>query len=1237
MAQQNVLLRAKGLYTFPQRLQSVPSGSLLIADNVVINRDEIVESRRGFKVYGTEMESSDPDGTIAKQLLNYKNRIIRHFDNGYIQQLQVDSDGLGTFTSFDIVLTAQITNLATGVGGIVSTSTLFVGMLVTGTGIPDNTTISQILNNNTIIISQAATATDAAASLTFTYKVNEVVSGLRLKSIEQNGNLYFTTSEGIKKISAASAATLASSVITNAGGIKALDIKADINDTLGFLSPDSVVGYRAVWGIKDNNSNLILGAPSERVIVNNTDSTDSKTVDVRITIPREVTTAHFYQLYRTAVFSTVLSFSFSGDTTNTSTTISNIADTSSLSSGMEIIGTGIPSNTFITSISSASTIEISNAATATNTGVSLTINQDLDQDPGDEQRLVYEANPTLTDLTNGYIIVNDITPDSFRGADLYTNQNTGEGILQANDIPPLAQDITEFKGYTFYANTQTRQRLDLSLLSISELKPFLSGGVTTNSMANPTVITSVNHGLVTGRTILITGSNSTPTIDGSRVVTVIDEDTFSVPVNVTVAGTSGIWSTTDSSLLTITDGTTSNAYSFGELTLSVDTHTNTTIDNISNTALLTAGLSLSGNDIDDGTVIVSIDSGTSITVSKPTLATTSGSRVTFAREDESQKMIALSQLSTPSQQVDETSRSLIRIVNSQDSEIVNVFYLSGVNDIPGTFLFEARVLNQIAFYLTVEDADTTGISFSPALPESGQAVISTNERAPNRIYYSKYQQPEAVPLLNYIDVGPKDKEIKRIVSLRDSLFILKEEGIYRLSGSTTPFQIFPFDFSTHIEAPDSAVVLNNLIYMFSDQGIATISDTGVSVISRPIEDQLIKLLSPNYTNFDSATFGVSYESDRAYYLFTVTATDDDFATQCFRFNTFTNTFTRLLLDKNCGIINVNDNKLYLGPTDISYLEQERKNFNRTDLADREYTRTIGLDAITDGTTIQLSSVGNISSGDVATQVQSLTIKQFNRLLTKLDNDPILLSSGNYFSTLESTTGDDLSDKLDDLINKLAVDASRVAQPTALPSSDYTNLLPTGASFLNQQSQFNDIIDLLNTDEGIGYKNYIESSGTTTYEFLIEEVSTEDSSITISYEYPLIQGSITIYNHIENEIQYVPQWLTDVSMTKQVSEGTYIFEDSAFTKATVSYSSDLSADFEDLEIAASGPGLYGNMTYGEGVYGGGGNGVPFRTLIPRDKQRCRYLNLKFRHSIAREIYYLYGISLNFNITSSKGWR
>lgn len=68
--------------------------------------------------------------------------------------------------------------------------------------------------------------------------------------------------------------------------------------------------------------------------------------------------------------------------------------------------------------------------------------------------------------------------------------------------------------------------------------------IASNTLANPTVVTSYSHGLQTGDTISIAGSNSTPTIDGARVVTVIDQNTFSVPVNVTGAGTAGYYSRT---------------------------------------------------------------------------------------------------------------------------------------------------------------------------------------------------------------------------------------------------------------------------------------------------------------------------------------------------------------------------------------------------------------------------------------------------------------------------------------------------------------------------------------------------------------------------------------------------------------------------------------------------------------------------------------------------------------------
>lgn len=68
-----------------------------------------------------------------------------------------------------------------------------------------------------------------------------------------------------------------------------------------------------------------------------------------------------------------------------------------------------------------------------------------------------------------------------------------------------------------------------------------SGGAITNTLANPTVVTSTDHGLVTGERILVSGSNSTPALVGPYIVTVTGVNTFTVPVNVTVAGTAGTW------------------------------------------------------------------------------------------------------------------------------------------------------------------------------------------------------------------------------------------------------------------------------------------------------------------------------------------------------------------------------------------------------------------------------------------------------------------------------------------------------------------------------------------------------------------------------------------------------------------------------------------------------------------------------------------------------------------------
>ena len=195
-----VILKASGLQTSPNEL-SREDGALIEASNVIIKRDNIVEQRRGFDLYGSPLPDSSQR---VKQLTSYRNRILRHYSN----KLQFDSNGIGTFYDFS-------------------------------------------------------------------GDYSETEAGLRMKFVESNGNLYFTTSNGIKKISARTSNdfTTANGYVVNAGAIKAVDLTGKViyvpNSQSAWMPQDSVVAYRVLWAYRDLNTNLVRGVPSQRLVVSN--------------------------------------------------------------------------------------------------------------------------------------------------------------------------------------------------------------------------------------------------------------------------------------------------------------------------------------------------------------------------------------------------------------------------------------------------------------------------------------------------------------------------------------------------------------------------------------------------------------------------------------------------------------------------------------------------------------------------------------------------------------------------------------------------------------------------------------------------------------------------------------------------------------------------------------------------------------------------------------------------------
>ena len=1792
------LLKALGLNFSPNQLEVQP-GSLVEASNIIIRRDDVIESRRGYALYGTAMGSSSDR---CKQLLSYKNKIIRHFLNRLQYENGLNNAGVASFFDFNEI-----------VNGVSSPAT-----------------------------------------------IEEAESGLRLKSVEANSNLYFTTSEGIKKISVKSAEAFAAATITQAGGIKALDAEAILNTTIGdqtsFLPADAGVAYKIVWGTKDANGNLILGTPSDPVTVLNplldltlkdfsnlllqidnaantgnslfpspsnyystlalpltatsvelrdnlillakkldeellfatdtglgtiyepldisgaTVSSGVVTVnfaipgggilpsayfiagdkEYNVNIPYDATTSTFgftsngvgvdnintNQIVTTVGASSVSFVAKNYSTTNPAGISGNItnvpanstagsqdititAPNHGLKNGQKITISGTTSGplinathtiTYLTPDSFSVTVTVTppappgNVVAASNQGVwdvvvdgfttakiesytfrnielpseqtipatnnqlvsvrdyyseillalqdfiaargSNIVNstvystylQSLDASSNasvtlkitippavleytassnpyfyqiyrtdiaysegvstisdiaiiQEYTQIEEKFPTSSELSDGVVVFLDNTPESIAGtgANLYTNERTGEGGLQANDVPPFALDINQFKGYTFFSNTYTRQRKTITLIGVVNMinsfnpsnpyKLTISNGITENTYQFVTGLSEITE-LTCGAASAVANSGTsnyftlnsandqteyyvwfqkgtstdpaianktgigvvlettdTPSIVANKTTNAISNvlDSFSAVVfnSVVTVSASALTDTFTASLHGFSDGDIVQLVSTGELPFGLNNNNYYVV----NAALNSFQLSLTsgGNAVDfttdgsptikayrlsasgSGVLIKTADSGASSNAAFPGLPPVGFSIATTQEgrgENVSAKQVLLSSNPSVGIAIEETAKSLIKVINQNPFEFVNAFYISGTETTPGTILIESRGLDTDEFYLMGSNS-TIGESFNPdlspgttpitAISATNPTVISTlnnnflptavdiltniitinnhgfsenfqivftssgtvpsplvsgtkyyvknstlntfqvalvaggaaidlttsgtgslnaavphnllngdsivvsnsnstpsidgvyqityvsanqftipvnvtiagtsavfesigvaegssNEEQPHRVYYSKFQQPEAVPILNYLDIGATDKQILRIFPLRDSLFVFKEDGLFRISGEVTPFTVALFDSSCILTAPDSLAVSNNQLYGWTTQGISTITEAGVNIISRPIDTEILRKASNQFTNFKTATWGIGYESDNSYTVYTVSEPSDTEATIGFRYSNLTNSWTTV--DKSCtaGLVNPADDKLYLGAGDVNFLEKERKEFTRYDYADRELAFNLVSGAIS-GSTIALPIVSNLGIGDVVVQDQTLTTYEFNALLQKLDIDPGVPSS-DYYPTLKAIAGNDMRSKIESLALKLdvisgtvltafsgnpavittsaphglqtgqqvtisgnsqsvinqrfevtvtgltsftiplnlmvsgvggsfateltpgygaaiaslsgGVATASIANPTKITTTaphglktgryvtvsgntrDEVNgtfqvtvlsfteftipvdllVLGTGGTFVTLDDGFNDlktcynlVISKLNSDPKVAYSNYRPVDNNTIQEAIIQSIDLVAKTITLNIVLDYVVGSITVFKAIPCSFTYSPLTMGDPLGLKHIREATMMFANKAFTSAELTFSTDLLPEVLNVSFNGDGNGIFGHQSFGSGFFGGASNAAPFRTFIPRQCQRCRYINVGFSHRTAREQYAIYGITLTGEVGQS----
>jgi len=628
--------------------------------------------------------------------------------------------------------------------------------------------------------------------------------------------------------------------------------------------------------------------------------------------------------------------------------------------------------------------------------------------------------------------------------------------------------------------------------------------------------------------------------------------------------------------------------------------------------------------------------------------------------------------------------------------------ITGSNSVPsidGPWVVKNTTTNTFTIDTQVSEAGTVGY-----LTLATNSEFSDNENRGNRLYYSKYQQPEAVPIANYIDIGAKDQAISRIFALRDSLFVFKGDGIYRLSGEVSPFNVTLFDGSATLLAPDSLAILENSIFGWERGGIVQITESGVSPISRAIDNLILPTASNVYPGFKTSTFGVAYDSDQSYTVWTVKNKSDTYAAIAYRYHTLTQTWTTLDLASTCGIINPVDDLMYLGSAVENYIRQERKDYDRTDYADREYSATIATASYTKANkTLRLNSVTDFNEGDVVVQTPIVTVYSYNQLLKKLDLDTG--PSGNdYFSSLKAIANNNMRIKLLALAQKLDLDSNVVATDyesvistksgtvsnttgitesspvvitapshglltgrvidisgsnsspslngihtvTVLDANTFTipvEVLTVGISgslsWITLDNNFNDIstcynaiINKLNSDSGVSFSNYQYLNNVTTLEAVILNVNRVTKTLTLNYALDFIEGPITIFESIDTTVEYSPITMQDPLGWKHLRESTVMFENRAFTRATLSFATDLLPEFIPVQFDSDGNGAFGYGDFGSGFFGGNSHAAPFRTYVPRQCQRCRFMRLRYEHSVAREVYKINGITLTGSIGQSE---
>lgn len=305
--------------------------------------------------------------------------------------------------------------------------------------------------------------------------------------------------------------------------------------------------------------------------------------------------------------------------------------------------------------------------------------------------------------------------------------------------------------------------------------------------------------------------------------------------------------------------------------------------------------------------------------------------------------------------IEKTAQAIVDGINTNTSNtFIDAFYVSGDQDAPGLILLRARDFSTTQFTVTLSAHPT---SFNPELSNSKTAARSTQVALAHGVAWCKPGQADACPAFNRQPIGDALEKVLRVVALRDKVLIVKERSAWLMTGSYGAFRFTLLDNTVRVVGADTVAVLNNQVHALTTQGVATITEIGVGLLSPPVFDDFASLIVNNIANFRTVAWGAAYETEHQYLLGVPGSTKVQYV---YVWNALTHAWTRWPMARTCATVDVSTDLLWLGDSNNATARRERKAYSALDYKDEQIavTKTGGS-----GTTVTLSSNASVSVGD----------------------------------------------------------------------------------------------------------------------------------------------------------------------------------------------------------------------------------------------------------------------------------